>query len=324
MSLQTAVTIGPTGGTDPTLTVAATGLTAATATTATTEAEAADLSGSQEVDDGTNYATFREVDALLTKSYNSSSNNNATICNIIAVYLKGQKLLYSEAKTHCEQKLHFLMLPSIFFTVVGSVLNLTIKDTTYGNTIVSGLNAFIAFLLAVVNYLKLDARAEAHRTSAYKFDKLEQQLVFNSGKAMFMSYPKEQMETLVTSTEKDVREIKETNQFILPEDIRYSYPLLCGTNVFAKVKDVQTEEMILTDQLKDILNDMTELETKNPPPPRLESRMEDLRVRQRTVLREILELRKQFLRIDTEFEGEIHRNRMKCSKRFQLCGCLKV
>lgn len=333
MSFQTVVAIGPTGGTgltggtDPTLTATGTGVAGAiTAEIATEAAEArtADLSGSQELDDGSNYATFREVDALLTKSYNSSSNNNATICNIIAVYLKGQKLLYAEAKTHCEQKLHFLMLPSIFFTVVGSVLNLTIKDTPYGNTIVSGLNAFIAFLLAVVNYLKLDARAEAHRTSAYKFDKLEQQLVFNSGKAMFMSYPKEQMETLVTSTEKDVREIKETNQFILPEDIRYSYPLLCGTNVFAKVKDVQTEEMILTDQLKDILNDMTELETKNPPPPRLESRLEDLRVRQRAVLREILELRKQFLRIDTQFEEEIQRNRRKCSKRFQLCGCLKV
>lgn len=324
MSLQTAVTVGPTGGTEPTLTVAATGVAeVAEVTEATaTEAEAADLSGSQEIDDGTNYATFREVDALLTKSYNSSSNNNATICNIIAVYLKGQKLLYAEAKTHCEQKLHFLMLPSIFFTVVGSVLNLTIKDTTYGNTIVSGLNAFIAFLLAVVNYLKLDARAEAHRTSAYKFDKLEQQLVFNSGKAMFMSYPKEQMETLVTSTEKDVREIKETNQFILPEDIRYSYPLLCGTNVFAKVKDVQTEEMMLTDELKDVLNDMTELELKSPPT--LDANLHELKVRQRKILRQILELRNHFLRIDTEFEGEIQRNRRKCSKRFQICGCLKV
>ena len=117
--------------------------------------------------------TYKEVDTLLTRTYNSTTSNNSTICNIIAVYLKGQKLLYAEAKTHCEQKLHFLMLPSILFTVVGSVLNLTMKDTSYGTTIVSGLNAFIAFLLALVNYLKLDARAEAHRTSAYKFDKLE-------------------------------------------------------------------------------------------------------------------------------------------------------
>ena len=268
--------------------------------------------------------TYKEVDTLLTRTYNSTTSNNSTICNIIAVYLKGQKLLYAEAKTHCEQKLHFLMLPSILFTVVGSVLNLTMKDTSYGTTIVSGLNAFIAFLLALVNYLKLDARAEAHRTSAYKFDKLEYAMVFSSGKAMFTGMSMSQMESLINSTEKDVREIKETNQFVLPEHIRYSYPLLCGTNVFATVKDVQTREMVLTDKLKDILNDITEIEAKSPQTPEHSKTLQDFKELQRTTLKDIVTLRNDYIGIDKKFETEIAKNRKKCGKRFQVCNCLKV
>jgi hypothetical protein len=268
--------------------------------------------------------TYKEVDTLLTRTYNSTTSNNSTICNIIAVYLKGQKLLYAEAKTHCEQKLHFLMLPSILFTVVGSVLNLTMKDTSYGTTIVSGLNAFIAFLLALVNYLKLDARAEAHRTSAYKFDKLEYAMVFSSGKAMFTGMSMSQMESLINSTEKDVREIKETNQFVLPEHIRYSYPLLCGTNVFATVKDVQTSEMVLTDKLKDILNDITEVEAITPQTAEHGTRLQTLKELQRITLKDIVTLRNDYIGIDKKFEKEIAQNRKKCGKRFQVCNCLKV
>jgi len=50
----------------------------------------------------------------------------------------------------------------------------------------------------------------------------------------------------------------------------------------------------------------------------------DLKQEQRKMVKQILELRKEFLRIDDKFEEEIRHNRNKCSKRFQVCGCLKV
>jgi hypothetical protein len=314
MSSPTGST-GPTDSVDPTAPTGPTGPTGSTDTTLTI-VPSEHVSGEA--------WTYRNIDTLLTRTYNSATSNNSTICNIIAVYLKGQKLLYAEAKTHCEQKLHFLMLPSIFFTVVGSVLNLTIKDTSYGATIVSGLNAFIAFLLALVNYLKLDARAEAHRTSAYKFDKLEYAMVFSSGKAMFTGMTKDQMEALIITTEKDVREIKETNQFVLPEHIRYSYPLLCGTNVFATVKEVQTREMVLTDKLKDVLNDMDQIEAHSPQTEEDTRTLALLKELQRTTLKDIVTLRNEYIGIDKKFEIEIAKNRKKCGKRFQVCNCLKV
>lgn len=268
--------------------------------------------------------TYKEVDEMLNTAYSSSNSNNSMICSIIGIYLKGQKLLYAEAKTHCEQKLHYLMLPSIFFTVLGSVLNLTLKDETYGTVLVSGLNAFIAFLLALVNYLKLDARAEAHRTTAYKFDKLEYSLVFSSGKNIFMSSTREEMESLIKNTEKEICEIKETNPFILPEHIRYSYPILCGTNVFTTVKEVQTREMIMVDQFKDLMNMLTEAEEVQPQTTAQTVRMDTLKEQQRALLKKIIEIRNEYLNIDTKFQIEIDTNRKKCGNRIQLCGCLKV
>ena len=268
--------------------------------------------------------TYKEVDEMLNTAYSSSNSNNSMICSIIGIYLKGQKLLYAEAKTHCEQKLHYLMLPSIFFTVLGSVLNLTLKDEAYGTTLVSGLNAFIAFLLALVNYLKLDARAEAHRTTAYKFDKLEYSLVFSSGKNIFMSSSREEMEALIKNTEKEICEIKETNPFILPEHIRYSYPVLCGTNVFTTVKEVQTREMIMVDQFKDLMNMLTEAEEIQPQTTAQTVRINTLKEQQRALVKKIIEIRNEYLNIDNKFQIEIDTNRKKCCNRIQLCGCLKV
>jgi site-specific DNA-adenine methylase len=267
---------------------------------------------------------YRDVDDALTDAYNTTETNNSTICDIMAIYLKGQKLLYSEAKTHCEQKLNFLMLPSIFLTVLSSILTLVMKDMSYGSTIVSSLNGATAFLLALINYMKLDARAEAHRTTAYNFDKLESSIVFTSGKVLFIQGAGDNMKTIIEETEKKVREIKETNPFVLPEHIRYDYPVLCGTNVFAEVKKIQTKEMLLTNNLKDLFNDIQALEAKPAKTAEDVALLTSLDHEQKEKTMEILAMRNEYTSFDKIFTDEMERNLAKCSKRCQLCPCLKV
>jgi len=278
-----------------------------------------DVSGSS-LKERTHY-TYREIDDDFSHTYSTNEFNNSTICDLIALYVRGQKVLYTEAKTHCEQKLTFLMLPAIAITVACSVMSVVLKEYEYGTTITSSLNGINAFILALINYLKLDTRAEAHRTSAYKFDKLETDLEFNSGKLMFLTDFSAQLPKIVEKAEAQVREIKETNQFVLPESIRRTYPILYGTNLFAEVKLLIVEEMKCMNQLKDTLNKKLELE-------RLNVSLETLSPVKDTInniVEQLIMYKKSYIRLDQEFALELKQNQTRsCCMYINPMGWFKV
>lgn len=264
---------------------------------------------------------YKEVDATLTDAFNFANTNNSMICDIVATYLKGQKILYTEAKTVCEQRLNYLMLPAIAITAICTILSLVLKDQENGATIVASLNGANAFLLALINYLKLDAKAEAHRTSAYKFDKLQSYVEFNSGKILFTTDAADdglkQIKTILDKTETDVREIKETNQFILPEKIRYNFPSLSNFNVFAQVKHIQTKEVQQTNYIKDIMNEINELKTAGNDVKEKETKL-------KWEISKLIGIKDEYISIDKSFERELARQRNKLINRFNPCGWLKT
>jgi len=272
---------------------------------------------------------YKEVDKIMTDSYNFRHSNNSTICDIMAMYLKGQKILYTESKTVCEQRLNYLMLPAIFITSVCTILSLVIKDYSFGPTIVSSLNGFNVFLLALINYLKLDAKAEAHRTAAYKFDKLQSYMEFNSGRMLFDTAASNRLVEVIQKIENDVREIKETNQFILPEVIRYEYPKLYSINVFSEVKKIQNTEMYYVNNLKNLLNEEDEIlalykgQAKDANEPHKTRLVEIKREKDQNTLAYI-KMKDRYLEIDKAFEKEMEAHRNRITRRCEMCAWLKT
>lgn len=270
-----------------------------------------------------NKLTFKNVNEIIRSHYTYRENHSSTALDILAIYMKGQKILYTESKTYCEQKLIALMLPSIFISIACTVLGNALKFLSWGEIFVGSLNAFNAFLLSVISYLKLDAKAESHKISAYKYDKLQSLCEFSSGKLLFFNLEEEEITKKIDEIEAKVKEIKETNQFILPEHIRNRYPLLFATNVFSEVKKIQYDEMILINNLKNIINTIINLK-KLPQTVDVIKQIINLEKEQNYQINEIISHRKKFLDLDDDFEQEIAKARRLNEKKWFRCNCLNT
>lgn len=131
---------------------------------------------------------FKDVEYKIDQSYSDINHRYSSALDILASYLKGHKIVYMEAKSYCETHLNCYMMPSIMFSTIATVLSSYVSNYSWGAVFISGINGCIAFLLAIVNYLKLDAASEAHKISSHQYDKLQSTVEFTSGSVLLFRY----------------------------------------------------------------------------------------------------------------------------------------
>ncbi len=134
--------------------------------------------------------SFEELKLKIIQQYEPGTiHKYSSALDILASFIKSQAFLYNESSNHCKRYLNYLMFPCIFLSTMCSVLSTVTQAFPEGPLVIAIINAIISFLLAIVNYLKLDAAAEAHHIASNHFSRLKTLLEFSSGETLLFEDP---------------------------------------------------------------------------------------------------------------------------------------
>lgn len=215
---------------------------------------------SESDDYGMKKLVYYDAEKTLDKYYSDNVDNKySSELDILTTYMRGQKNLYIQAKHLSQRKLNCLMIPALFFTALITIIAPFINCMPGSGTVISTINAIIALLISLINYLKLESAIEIYLQMANHYDKLETGLEFTNSKLLLLENENEKKKlalSRIKEIEKKLSDIKDTTTFLIPEEIKHIFPIICSINIFSFIKKIEIYKTNLIVKFKDVKNEI--------------------------------------------------------------------
>jgi len=202
--------------------------------------------------------TYDEMEKIIMNNYDNE-NKYSNELDILITYLKGQKVLYTYSNRITRWKLNILTIPSLVFTASIAIFSPFMQNFEWSIELICVLNGLITLLISLINYLKLESTAEIYLNFANQFDKLETSMEFTSNTIAFIENEKEKKELVLKKMkdiEKKITDMKETNNILIPGELKILFPVIFNINIFSFIKKIELSKKNLIMKLKNTKNEI--------------------------------------------------------------------
>ena len=274
----------------------------------------------------------KDIEKTVEKYYNVDDNKFTNELEVLTTYVRGQKNLYIQSKNISQWKLNLLTIPSLLITFFMTVFTPFFHCGQIQTLVTTCSNGFITCLLSLAKYLKLETSTASFFQLANSYDELEISLDLTNSKLIFISdEDKDSKKDIILNTIKDTEEkiieIKKKYLLLVPEEIKFLFPIICHMNIFNFIKKMNFQHQNLIEKLKDIKNEINFIHYKfstNENPhnqnKKLEARLDYLCKIKNEVKTELIELKNAYNDLDDLFTKEIK----SAEEKLNSCGSFYI